>query len=437
MGIEPAPPRAARCRHHELCGGCGWQQVGYPEQLRLKQQALDELLRGVLGARAPRVEATIGLAPGPDGSPWGFRQKAAFAFGSDAGGELVMGHYARASHDVVPVVECPVHAPRANRIAFALFAELRRAGLAAADRRNGVLRHVLVRTSADEKEAVLVLVATRDDKRLRGALRRLLASADRPEGAMLNLHERPGPYLLGRETLRVDGLGHVEERVLGTSFLVSPTGFFQTNVAAAGAMVRLALAALPERRTLNVLDLYAGSGLFALPIAGRGHRVTAVEESRKATRDAARNAERNGIPRTRLRLLPQRVETALPALIRERFDVVLLDPPRQGCPPAVLKLVAGRLRPQRLILVSCNPQALARELPVVLDAGYRVRTLQPVDMFPHTPHLEALAVLERAGTALKRPRSRSRAAPAGSPGRTRSRGRRSPPAPPASRSPRR
>ena len=115
------------CRHHAACGGCGWQNVPYPEQLIRKQKRIEELLGRELGTHAPRVLPTIGMPVGEDGMPWGFRQKASFVFGSDAAGRLVMGHYARRSHEVVPVSECPVHAPRANRIVRASAGESDRA----------------------------------------------------------------------------------------------------------------------------------------------------------------------------------------------------------------------------------------------------------------------------------------------------------------------
>jgi len=383
------------CRHAAECGGCGLQHLSYAEQLLGKQRTLERLLHGTLGSRAPRVSPVIGMAAGADGMPWRFRQKAAFVFGSDARGELTMGHFARGTNDVVPVVECPVHAGRANRIAFALRDELRRAGIAAWDGRKGLLRHLLVRTSSDESEAVAVVVVARNDPALRTPLQRLLASPEHPTGLMLNIHDRPGPYQVGRESLRIDGRGHVREEGLGPAFLVSPTGFFQTNVAAAAVLLRLVQDALPRRPGLRVLDLYAGSGLFALPLAQRGHHVTAVEESRKATRDAARNARLNRVPEALLRLVPARVEQALPRLLRERFNVVILDPPREGCPPEVLRLVAERLAPERIVLVSCNPEALARELAQLQRGGYRAQMVQPVDMFPHTPHIEAVAVLAR------------------------------------------
>ena len=253
------------------------------------------------------------------------------------------------------------------------------------------------------------LVATRDDPALERPLRALLRQPVRPEGLVLNVHDRPGPFLVGRATRRIDGPGHVREESLGPSFLVSPTAFFQTNVAGASVLLRLVGEGCQDAPT--VLDLYSGSGLFALPLALRGQRVTAVEESRKGIRDAELNRKTNGVGEERLRLVCASVERALPRLAAGAFDAVVLDPPREGCPPEVLREVFGRLRPARAVLVSCNPDALARELPVAVRAGYRVLGVQPVDMFPHTPHVEAVAVLEREGRSAARS-SRSGAPPA-------------------------
>jgi 23S rRNA (uracil-5-)-methyltransferase RumA len=362
--------------------------------------------------------------------PWRFRQKAAFVFGSGPQG-LVMGHFARGTNDVVPVEECPVHAGRANRIAFALRDALARAGVPAAGvGTEGLARHVVVRTTRDEKEAVAMLVATRDDAALSSPLGALLAGPEKPEGLVLNLHDRPGPYLVGRESKRIAGPGHVKEEALGPVFLVSPTSFFQTNVEAARTLVRLVVEAMPGETGLRVLDLYSGSGLFALLLALRGHAVTAVEESRKGIRDAELNRRQNGVPEARLRLVCASVEDAVPRLEPGAFDAVVLDPPRDGCPPEVVRGVFGRLKPARGVLVSCNPDALARELPLAVRAGYRVLRVQPLDMFPHTPHTESVTVLERrsapAATAVT-PRTPS--------SRSRTRGSRTHPAPGRSRTP--
>ena len=406
--VEASPNRVTpRCRHAGPCGGCAWQHIAYPEQLRRKAASLDVLLRKAMGKAAPRVSPAIGMPVAADGMPWGFRQKAAFVF--DAGPDgLVMGHFARGTNDVVRVEECPVHGERANRIAFALRDALAAARVTASGpTTSGVARHVVVRTSRDETEAVAMLVASRDDPGLAAPLGALLEGKDKPEGLVLNLNDRAGPYLVGRESKRVAGPGHVKETSLGPAFLVSPTSFFQTNVAAAATLVRLVLEALPGERGLRVLDLYSGGGLFALPVAMRGHQVTAVEESRKSIKDAELNRRQNGVPEERCKLVCSPVERALPHYKPGAFDAVILDPPREGCPPEVVGAVFGRLRPARGIFVSCEPEALARELPLAVAAGYRVVRVQPVDMFPHTPHVEAVAVLERVTPRTASSRSRT------------------------------
>jgi 23S rRNA (uracil1939-C5)-methyltransferase len=378
---------------------------------------LHALLLRSLGDRAPIVEPLIGMPLDvPSSGPWGFRHKASFVFGPDPASRrsgFVMGHYEAGSKRIVAVHECPVHATRANRIAFALRDRLHRAGVEAAGASpRGVLRHVIIRTSRDEREALCMLVVTRNDKALRSPIRALLASDDRPDGFYVNVHHRPGPYMVGDETLHVDGRTHVKETCGGASFLVSPTAFFQTNVIAADVLAHSVVAAVREcvPAGARVLDLYAGSGLFALPLALAGYEVAAVEENADAVRDGEANCRLNRIRLEGVTFIRGRVEDAFaPASargwtagpkprIRRDAAVVVLDPPRQGCPPAVLEAVFHCLEPRRAVYVSCNPEALAAELPAIVDAGYRVTHIQPVDMFPHTEHIEAIVTLDKAGS---------------------------------------
>jgi 23S rRNA (uracil1939-C5)-methyltransferase len=177
------------------------------------------------------------------------------------------------------------------------------------------------------------------------------------------------------------------------SYLVSPTAFFQTNVGAAEILVKLVLEAIGSSR--RVLDLYCGSGLFSLPIAKAGATVMAIEENRQAIADAESNVRLNRLPPGQIRFIATRVEDALARAGRDPWDAVVLDPPRQGCPPAVIEAVFTRIQPARVVYVSCNPDALAVELPVILKSGYRVTRVQPVDMFPHTDHIETVMFFER------------------------------------------
>lgn len=394
----------ARCTFFGRCGGCQSQDVPYADQLVRKQSALSGLLRQTLGPDAPPVRPVIGMPTGEDGHPWGFRQKASFSFGQDAGkNSFVIGHIAEHSRQVVPVTECPVHAPRANALAFSLAAHLRRARIpAAGPRLDGILRHVVIRTTRDEREAVVLLVVTRNDKRLRAPIRAFLDGPDAPSGFLLNVHDRPGPYMVGRETLTIAGRSAVKETALHAPYLVSPASFFQTNIDAARVLVDLVTAGVGSGAPQRVLDLYSGSGLFALPLAAAGHRVTAVEEHPQSVEDAHLNLRLSDAHGGRVRIVRSRVEDALRRLERDGADVVVLDPPRQGCPPAVIDGIFNGLAPARAIYVSCNPARLASELPMILDAGYAVEEVQPVDMFPHTPHIETVVVLRRTSATRAR-----------------------------------
>jgi 23S rRNA (uracil1939-C5)-methyltransferase len=421
LDVTASPHRVTpRCRHFGVCGGCAWQHIGYDEQLRLKKR----IVEGVV-PRGVTVSPTL-PTPSPDGgTPWGFRDKVSFVFGTGGRGRpLVMGHYRRGSRTILPVEECPVHAAAGNRLSFELLDALVRARVEAAspDGRVGVARYAVARVSEHSGEVVATLVATENAKALRRVTRDLeariapgLAAGTRATvGFHLNLHDGPGPFLFGGETRRLFGLAEIREEVSGVSYLVSPTAFFQTNVRAAGVLVRVVLDALADPRLGRVLDLYAGVGLFALPLSKAGRTVTAVEENREATSGAAAALRLNRIGAERCRLVAARVEDVLGGTpgdertsARRRpvkiaggeWDAVVLDPPRQGCPPRVLDVVFRTLRPARIVYVSCNPAALARDMAPVEGAGYRFERVQPVDMFPHTAHVETVVVLARDGRA--------------------------------------
>jgi 23S rRNA (uracil1939-C5)-methyltransferase len=383
------------CQHAGVCGGCSLLSLTYRDQLASKTAAIGRILAGMQARGVHLAPPEFEPAFPVDSSPRGFRQKVAFVFGPDPGGRgFVMGHYARGSQSIVPVAECPVHSDRGNRVAFALRDHLARAGIGAAgSSRSGVLRHLLVRTSQDGPQAVAMLVVTRNDKALRKPVRALLDSDERPDGFLINIHDGPGPFMVGPETLRIAGQRHIHETINGMSYLVSPAAFFQTNAVAAAALQRAVVAGIGVGG--RVLDLYCGSGLFSLALAGANTRVVGIEESGQAIRDAEANARLNRIEPGRVRFVCARVEDGLARLARDIWDAVVLDPPRQGCPPSVIGAVFERVQPARAVYVSCNPAALATELPAILRAGYHVESIRAVDMFPHTDHIETVVQLSR------------------------------------------
>jgi 23S rRNA (uracil1939-C5)-methyltransferase len=388
------------CPHFGPCGGCVWQDVAYAEQLERKRLVLERLLRPILGARGAAVQPLAGTTAGEDGMPWHFRHKAAFVFGPDPHDSrgFVMGHYAAGSTRIIPIETCPVHSSLANRLAFALRDQLAGARIAAAGPGvDGILRHVVIRTTKDECEAVVMLVVTRNDRSLRQPVRAFVAAHETCTGFLVNVHPRPGPYMVGDDTIRISGRSAVRETVRGARFLVTPTAFFQTNPESAAVLVDevVSQARVLEQRH-HVLDLYAGSGLFAIPLAAGGHAVVAVEENAQAVRDGEANARLNRIPGGRLRFMRARVEDAIVRLARTRPGLAVLDPPRQGCGSQVIGAVFRDLAPPHALYVSCDPESLARELPAIQASGYRVVRVQPIDMFPHTTHIETVVTLERS-----------------------------------------
>jgi 23S rRNA (uracil1939-C5)-methyltransferase len=314
-----------------------------------------------------------------------------FVFGSTdrRGSSIAMGHYARGSRRIVPVTTCPVHDERGNSLAFRFRDVFRHAGTAAGSTLKGLAVRVGVNT--DEVMATLVL-SGEADRQLRAAARQVIEGDGRPSSAHVNIHPRGDAYIFGRETRRLSGTDRMREEVAGVSFLISPTAFFQTNVRAAEILVRLVADAVPHPS--RVLDLYAGAGLFALPLARAGDHVVAVEENREAIADGEASRRLNGIDQARCRFVARRVEDAL-RTVRPPFDAVVLDPPRAGCSSAVMRGVFGTISPPRAVYVSCNPEALARDLREAVRLGYDVVSMQPVDMFPHTAHVETVVVLRR------------------------------------------
>ena len=403
--VRASPHRVTpRCRHFGIdaepglgpCGGCTWQHIAYPEQLRLKTALVDGLVRAVV-PRAPAVRPT--LAATPLDAPWGYRNKVHFVFGS-GGTALAMGHYVRGSRRVIPIVECPVHDERGNAFAFTVRDTFQAAGLQPAgnggDSRRaqsrGTVRSLAIRVGCRTRELMAALIVSDDrDRRVKTATRRLLEQSP-PTSMHLNVHARDDAFIFGPSTRRLHGPARLREDVAGASFLVSPAAFFQTNVLAAELLVRLVLDAVqPPSR---VLDLYAGSGLFAIPLAAAGNEVIAVEENRVAVADGEAALKLNPRAQGRCRFIARRVEAALSSM--READVVVIDPPRDGCSPQVLRDVFGRLAPPLAIYVSCNPEALAVDLSAACGVGYSIRLLQPVDMFPHTAHIETLVLLEKA-----------------------------------------
>ena len=392
------------------CGGCEWLAVPYPLQLKRKQNQVEELLGAAVREDGGQLEAIRGMD-----EPLRYRHKAAtpFAFepsrpATSAGpnrphrqgsgrGHITCGFYAAGTHRIVPCEDCLVEDPRARRIlnAVAKVAERLHVPAYDEDRGTGVLRHAVVRCGWKTDDVLLVLVTRVDE--LRGTERLVSALRDAcPEVTSIvqNVNDRRTNAILGRRCRTLFGPGHMYDELLGCRFEIGPTSFYQTNPAQTEVLYQLALEGAGDAR--RVLDAYCGTGTIGICAAHAAaeRSVVGVEQVSGAVACAGRNAVANDVA-GRCRFI---AADATAWMAREghaeHFDAIIMDPPRAGSTPEFIAGVAA-LRPERVVYVSCNVVTQARDLALLRELGYRIERLSPVDMFPHTKHVETVAALTR------------------------------------------
>jgi 23S rRNA (uracil1939-C5)-methyltransferase len=367
--LRPAPERRpSPCPYVPLCGGCAYQDLAYQAQLRLKEAVLRESL-----ARAGvRWEDPVEVRPSPE-TGWRLRASLHFSAGGDG---LRLGLRQEGTRRVVDVQACLQLSERANRAARDLHAAL------------------LGRPTLWRRLRGLDLLESPDGSALIASLE---TSQGRPDPALASLPDLvPGLDGVGVATgprLRwLHGPAHVEARVLGVALRAHIRSFFQANRFLLEPLARAVVDLVPSGGS-RVVDLYAGVGLFALPLAARGEReVVAVERAATAAQDARWGAGRNGLEQ--VRVVEADVAAALEGLEPQSGERIVLDPPRTGVEPEVVRLLADR-EPEAIVYVSCNPPTLGRDLARLAERGYRPDAVHLLDVFPDTFHMETVVRLRR------------------------------------------
>jgi 23S rRNA (uracil1939-C5)-methyltransferase len=398
--LRPSPDRVEP-RYPELgeSGGFQWQHLAYPAQLQWKTRIVRQLLTRIGHFPNPPVQPAIGMPNGSD--PWRYRTVAQFAVGHDG----AVGFRRAGSHDVLDMPTCPLVHPALDTLFRGVREWLRENW---GDDASAYAERFTLRVAASSPAASIPrAVQPEGIRRAPG----LLAIETRPGGA---IDVAGGPYALGEALLEavpglvgvvilgmpggrgrvVVGQDFVHERVLNRTFRISAGSFFQVNAAQTPVLVQQALQALRLRRGDWALDGYSGVGLFSLFLAEHAAHVHAVESQPSAVSDARASAALNGV--TNLTVTEGVLERVLGTLRRQgqRLDVALVDPARAGCHPRALTELQ-QIGPRTLVYISCDPSTLARDLNLFCAGGYRLVSVQPVDMFPFTSHIECVAVCER------------------------------------------
>lgn len=411
-----ARPKHARsqdgpCPVMRQCGGCIWLNLPYRKQLARKQEAMKELFGPLITELGFTCDIDpiqgMGACAGDTGkiaSPRGFRHKAATPFAPGERGQVRCGFFERGTHQIVPVPDCCVEAPGARKIlnGVAHVAEACHIPAYDEDRGRGLLRYAIVRCGYHTDEIMLTIVTSeRRMPNYRRFINGLGAIDERITTIAQNINPKRTNAILGGETHILAGRARMRDRLLGCTFEISPTAFYQTNPEQTELLYQLAIDSAELEDGDTVLDTYCGSGTIGLcaaqgaRTAGKRISLIGVEKNHFGVRDANRNAEVNDLHGISRFIEADATDYMQHAALRgQAADVIIMDPPRAGSTQAFVDAAAA-MAPRRIVYISCNPKSQVRDVRAFARAGYAMTRLVPVDMFPHTDHIETVAVLER------------------------------------------
>ncbi|WP_197259342.1 23S rRNA (uracil(1939)-C(5))-methyltransferase RlmD [Paenibacillus dendritiformis] len=388
-------------------GGCQLQHLEYGEQLRWKRQHVVDVLErigkfqvehgaedgGADGQPPIKVLPVIGME-----HPWRYRNKSQMPIGADPRtGDLIGGYFAKASHRIIDTDVSLLQHERNDEAMRAVKRVARKHGIAPynEETHTGLLRHVIMRVGFRTGEQMITLV-TNGEKLPHEAeiVADLVEALPQLTSICQNINTKRTNVIMGDRTRLLWGSEYITDYIGDIAFKISARSFYQVNPVQTEVLYEKAVeyAGLSGQET--VIDAYCGIGTISLFLAQRAKRVLGVEIVEEAIADARRNAELNGI--TNAEFAVGAAEEVIPQWKEQGItpDVIVVDPPRKGCDPALLDTMLA-MRPDRIVYVSCNPSTLARDLRVLADGGYTVTEVQPVDMFPQTAHVECCVLLVR------------------------------------------
>jgi len=393
--LKPSETRInPRCSVFERCGGCQLQHIDYDQQLVLKKKLVEDNLERIGKLKGIKIHDCIGME-----YPWRYRNKAQFRV-SEIGGKPVTGFYELMSYDIVDTPFCLIQHQASDAVTEIMRKYIERFDIPVYNQRTGkgLIRHVVTRIGFSTGEVMVIVVINGEDMpHLKELVEDITAGVPNVETIVLNVNRKKTNMVLGDKVKVIYGKGYIEDFLGELKFRISPLSFFQVNPVQTEVLYEKAVeyAGLSGKET--VFDLYCGIGTISLFMAKRADRVYGVEVVKAAVEDARINADLNNI--NNVEFLNGRAQDVINDLYNKNIlaDVVVLDPPRKGCHKALLEVLVEK-RPERIVYVSCNPSTLARDLKKLSEGGYEIKEIQPVDMFPHTAHVECVAALTRRNT---------------------------------------
>lgn len=374
------------CPYYKKCGGCHLQNMTYEEQLKYKQIKCIKLL-----GKFCRVKEVIGME-----EPTHYRCKVQAAFSKDKTG-IISGVYQSSTHKIVPIDSCLIEDSKADEIIVTIRKLLKSFKLKPFDENEmtGFLRHVLIRKGYYTGQIMVVLVTGSSVfPSKRSFINALLQRHPEITTIVQNINNKFTSLVLGEQNITLYGDGYIEDTIFDKVFRISPRSFYQVNPVMTTVLYGKALEYMELTGNETVIDAYCGTGTIGMLASSGAKKVIGVELNADAVKDAKFNAKRNNIENIEFYTADASDFMVEMAKAGEKADVVIMDPPRAGSDERFMSSVVT-LSPKRVVYVSCNPETLARDLKYFIKNGYNVKKIQPVDMFPHTNHVESVVLLIR------------------------------------------
>ncbi len=374
------------CKYAKKCGACQLSNMSYEEQLSFKMANEIKLLK-----RFGKIEEIIGMD-----NPYFYRNKSQYAFGTFRG-KTVAGVYQSSTHNIVDIDSCLLTDERADQVFTVVKKLLKSFKLKPYDEKTGqgFLRHLLVKTGFKSGETMVVLVtAVREFPKKRSFVNALVKNCPFITTVIQNVNGKFTSMVLGSASEVLFGSGKITEELCGMKFRISPKAFYQINPAQTEILYGKVLEFADFNGTEEIIDAYCGTGTIGLIASGSVRSVTGVEINKDAVNDAKENARLNGV--RNIRFFSEDAGKFMTELAKNghKTDAVIMDPARAGADTAFLSSLVS-LSPEKVIYVSCCPETLARDLHYLIKNGYKARKIQPVDMFPHTSHVETVVLMAK------------------------------------------
>ncbi|SFH88950.1 23S rRNA m(5)U-1939 methyltransferase [Lachnospiraceae bacterium NLAE-zl-G231] len=395
--IVPSPFRVQPpCAFHRQCGGCQLQSLSYEKQLEFKQNKIRNNLVRIGGFDPEKIDACMEPIIGME-DPWHYRNKAQFPFGYDKEGNVVTGFYAGRSHTIIPNTDCALGVEENQEILEIILRFMKKYGVSAYEEVSGkgLLRHVLIRKGFASGQLMVCLIINGkklpEEQRLADELWKIPGMTS----VSVNVNMERTNVIMGKKVRVLKGEEKIEDSIGDVVFRISPLSFYQVNPVQTRKLYGQALEYAGLTGEETVWDLYCGIGTISLFLAQKAKKVYGVEIVPEAIADAKENATRNGI--TNAEFFVGKAEEVLPRKYEEDgvyADVIVVDPPRKGCDEKCLETMV-RMRPGRIVYVSCDSATLGRDLKYLGENGYEVVRVRGVDQFPGTTHVETVVLMSK------------------------------------------